>query len=65
MKDGLNFKDEDYEGIKKFVETSIPAGRFGTPEEVAQLFAFVASEKATWLVGLSINIDGGQSHMNM
>src|SRR5690606_37783013 len=57
--------DEDYEGIKKFVETSIPAGRFGTPEEVPQLVAFVASDKASWVVGSSINVDGGQSHMNM
>jgi 3-oxoacyl-[acyl-carrier protein] reductase len=54
----------DPEGIKKFVEEDIPAGRFGTPEEVANVAVFLASEKAYWIVGSSINVDGGQSKMN-
>ena len=38
----------------------IPAGRFGLPEEVADLVCFLASEKAGFLTGLHLPIDGGQ-----
>ncbi|MDQ6598786.1 SDR family NAD(P)-dependent oxidoreductase [Bacillus salipaludis] len=56
--------EEDPEGIEEFVKKEIPAGRFGTPEEIANVAAFLASEKASWIVGASINVDGGQSKMN-
>ncbi|RHW43443.1 SDR family oxidoreductase [Neobacillus notoginsengisoli] len=56
--------EADPEGIKDFVKREIPAGRFGTPEEVANVAVFLASEKASWIVGASINVDGGQSRMN-
>ena len=37
----------------------IPVGRFGTPEEVAGLVAFLCSDEASWITGTCINIDGG------
>ncbi|QHS24247.1 SDR family oxidoreductase [Virgibacillus sp. MSP4-1] len=56
--------EADPEGMKQFVKREIPGGRFGTPEEIANVAVFLASEKASWVVGTSINVDGGQSKMN-
>ncbi len=39
---------------------SIRFGRFGTPEEVANLALFLASDKASWITGQTIAVDGGQ-----
>jgi 3-oxoacyl-[acyl-carrier protein] reductase len=38
----------------------IPLGRYGKPEEVANLFAFLASDEASFITGESVVIDGGQ-----
>jgi NAD(P)-dependent dehydrogenase (short-subunit alcohol dehydrogenase family) len=43
---------------EKFIAL-IPAGRYGTPEEVAALVAFLASEDARYLHGAVHTIDGG------
>lgn len=45
----------DEENLKKF----IPAGRFGEPEEIAALVAFLASDEAAYITGECININGG------
>ena len=39
----------------------IPWGRFGTPEEIARVALFLASEMGSWVTGQTIVVDGGQS----
>jgi 3-oxoacyl-[acyl-carrier protein] reductase len=48
--------DED---LQKTYLASIPAGRFTTPEEVAQVVQFVASDAAAYISGAVIPVDGG------
>lgn len=41
------------------VVQSIPLGRLGTPDDFANVVAFLASAEAQWVTGASINVDGG------
>ncbi len=51
----------DPASIAEFVERELPFGRFGTPEEIGSVVAFLASSKASWVSGASIVVDGCQS----
>jgi len=42
------------------IRASIPFGRYGTPEEVAQAALFLASPFAGWITGQTLCVDGGQ-----
>ncbi len=39
---------------------SIPFGRMGTPDEIAEVALFLASEHARWITGQVLTVDGGQ-----
>lgn len=43
------------------MKSTIPAGRIGEPEEMASLATFLASEKASYITGVSIPVDGGRT----
>jgi len=43
------------------IDASIPLGRHAQPEEIAALFAFLASDDAGYITGAAISIDGGET----
>ncbi len=45
--------------LDKIAKDNAPIGRFGTPEEIANLFVFLCSPRASYCVGSSYYIDGG------
>jgi 3-oxoacyl-[acyl-carrier protein] reductase len=51
----------DPEGIAEFIRRELPFGRFGTPAEIGDVVAFVASPRASWISGTTIVVDGCQS----
>ena len=55
----------DPDGIAEFIKRELPFGRFGRPEEIGTVVAFLASPRASWVSGASIVVDGAQSRSNI
>jgi 3-oxoacyl-[acyl-carrier protein] reductase len=54
-------QQEDPAGIADFISRELPFGRFGRPEEVGAVVAFLVSPRASWISGASVPVDGCQS----
>jgi 3-oxoacyl-[acyl-carrier protein] reductase len=51
-----NANPKMYESVRR----GIPFGRLGTPEEVADVVVFLASDRGRWVTGATLAVDGGQ-----
>ncbi|MFV1988862.1 MAG: SDR family oxidoreductase [Gemmatimonadota bacterium] len=54
-------KSVSTEAVRASWEASIPMGRLGEPREFAALVAFLASDRASYITGRSITVDGGRT----
>jgi NAD(P)-dependent dehydrogenase (short-subunit alcohol dehydrogenase family) len=54
---------EAFDQLAKDVLDRVPMKRFGTPEEVAATVAFLASQDASYITGVEINVDGGYGQL--
>jgi 3-oxoacyl-[acyl-carrier protein] reductase len=53
------------EAFAAWIDRELPWGRLGTPEEVADVVTFVLSERAQWVNGTHIAVDGAQGRPTM
>ena len=49
------------EEIQRYIETEVALQRFGNPEEIADAVLFLASERASFITGACLVVDGGQT----
>lgn len=53
--------EEQLKGLSEAMQERIPLKRFGTPEDVAKLVTFLASDDASFITGSEYTIDGGMN----
>ncbi|MEP6743028.1 MAG: SDR family oxidoreductase [bacterium] len=56
---GMN--SDQYAAFLEHSKETHPLGRVGKPEEIAELIAFLASDRASWITGATYSIDGGRA----
>lgn len=53
--------EENYAAFLEHSQTTHPLGRVGEAREVAELILFLASDRAAWITGVTMSIDGGRA----
>ncbi|HXP51546.1 MAG TPA: SDR family oxidoreductase, partial [Bacteroidia bacterium] len=56
---GTNMVMAIREDIREKIVATVPAGRFGKPEEIAGMVAYLASEEGAFITGANMNVNGG------
>jgi 3-oxoacyl-[acyl-carrier protein] reductase len=58
-------RESEPEAFAAWVEREFPLGRLGSAEEIADVAAFLLSERASWVNGTNVVVDGGQNQPGM
>ena len=60
FRDLMNFSSaSDIETQRQRAISSIPLGRLGTPDDIAKVVVFLASEDSSYIAGAEVSVDGG------
>jgi len=59
----LGLSEADLKAVSASIQGQVPAGRFGTPAEIASAIAFLASDESSYTVGSELLIDGGMVNL--
>ncbi|HUO35158.1 MAG TPA: SDR family oxidoreductase [Candidatus Acidoferrum sp.] len=59
--DRIGLPAEQKDELAKMILSSVPMKRFGSPDEIASTVAFLASNDASYITGIEINVDGGMA----
>ena len=59
----LGLSKEDLSSVAASIQSQVPAGRFGTPAEIARAVVFLASDESAFTVGTDLMIDGGMGNL--
>jgi 3-oxoacyl-[acyl-carrier protein] reductase len=58
-------QQSDPGNIAEMIKRELPFGRFGRPDEIGNVVAFLASPRASWISGACLVVDGCQSRSNI
>jgi NAD(P)-dependent dehydrogenase (short-subunit alcohol dehydrogenase family) len=61
--DGLAQNEEEVEQLKKSLISAVPMGRMGSPDEVAKVVSFLASDESSFVTGIELFVDGGMAQI--
>lgn len=59
----VGMTEEQIEGFKAGISARVPMRRIGRPEEIASAVAFLASDDASYITGVELNVDGGMANL--
>jgi NAD(P)-dependent dehydrogenase (short-subunit alcohol dehydrogenase family) len=60
---GMAQGEQQTEQIKTSIVSSVPLGRMGTPDEVAKVISFLASDDSSFITGIELFVDGGMAQI--
>ena len=60
---GLAQSKEEIEQLKKSLITSVPMDRMGSPDEIAKVVSFLASDESSFVTGIELFVDGGMAQI--
>ncbi|HZC47647.1 MAG TPA: glucose 1-dehydrogenase [Nitrososphaeraceae archaeon] len=60
---GLALSEEQIEQFKTSIVSTVPMGRMGSPDEVAKVVSFLASDDSSFITGIELFVDGGMAQI--
>jgi NAD(P)-dependent dehydrogenase (short-subunit alcohol dehydrogenase family) len=60
---GLVQSEQQSEQLRKKLVSTVPLGRMGSPDEVAKVASFLASDESSYVTGIELFVDGGQAQI--